>query len=75
MQEGFEARDPDDQCSQMSKESTDQNPPHDSDLDEDELLGTVTDLSVPGDIWMTPLPSSFPQGRMTCNHLKREELA
>ena len=29
----------------------------------------------PGDIQMTPSPSSFPQGRMTCNHLKREELA
>ena len=46
-QESFEAWDPDDQCSQMSEESTDQNPPHDSDLDEDELLGMVTDLSVP----------------------------
>ena len=31
----------------MSEESMNQNPPHDSDLDEDELLGTVTDLSVP----------------------------
>ena len=29
----------------------------------------------PGDIQMTPLPSSFPQRRMTCNHLKREEFA
>ena len=44
----FEAGDPDDHCSQMSEESTDQNLPHDSDLDEDELLGTVTDFSVPG---------------------------
>ena len=48
MWEGFEAGDPDDQCSQTSEESTDQNPPHDLDLNEDKLLGTVTDLSVPG---------------------------
>ena len=26
----------------------DQNPPHDSDLDEDELLGPATDVSIPG---------------------------
>ena len=45
--ESFEAGDPDDQCSQTSEESMDQNPPHDSDLDEDELLGVVTNLSVP----------------------------
>ena len=40
MQEGSDAGDAvqDDQFSQMSKESTDQNLPHDSDLDEDELL-------------------------------------
>ena len=51
MQEGSEAGDTavrDDQFSQMSKESTDQNPPHNSYLDEDELLGTITDISVPG---------------------------
>ena len=47
-QESFEAGDPDDQCSQ-SEESTDQNLPHDFDLNEDELLGVVTDLSVPGE--------------------------
>ena len=34
--------------SHVSEESTDQNPPHDSDLDEDELLGPATDVSVPG---------------------------
>ena len=34
--------------SHASEESTDQNPPHDLDLDEDELLGLVTDVSVPG---------------------------
>ena len=33
--------------SQKSEESTDQNPPHNSDPDEDELLGPPTDLSVP----------------------------
>ena len=37
----------DDQFSQMSKESTDQNLPHDSDLNEDELLGTIINISVP----------------------------
>ena len=49
MQQGSEARDAvwDDQLSQISKESTDQNPPHNSDLDEDELLGMITDISVP----------------------------
>ena len=46
--ESIEARDPDDWCSQMSEESMDQNPPYDSDLDEDELLGVVTNLSVLG---------------------------
>ena len=44
----IEAGDPDDWCSQTSEESMDQNPPHDSDLNEDELLGVVTNLSVPG---------------------------
>ena len=48
MSEDFEARDPDDHCSHMSEDSTDQNPPHDSDPDKDELLGPVTDISVPG---------------------------
>ena len=35
----------DDHHSHVSEESTDQNPPHDSDLDEDELLGPATDVS------------------------------
>ena len=50
MQQGSEAGDivQDDQLSQTSKESTDQNPPHNSDLNEEELLGPVTDVSVPG---------------------------
>ena len=38
----------DDHHSHTSEESTDQNPPHNSDLDEDELLGPVADVSVPG---------------------------
>ena len=38
----------DDRQSHVSEESMDQNPPHDSDLDEDELLGLATDVSVPG---------------------------
>ena len=49
MQQGSEARDiaQDDQLSQTSKESTDQNPPHNSGLDGEELLGPVTNVSVP----------------------------
>ena len=47
MSEDFEARDPDDCCSHTSEESTDQNLPHDSDPDEDKLLGPITDVSVP----------------------------
>ena len=37
----------DDHHSHASEDSMDQNPPHDSDLNEDELLGLVTDVSVP----------------------------
>ena len=37
----------DDRQSHVSEESMDQNPPHDSDLDKDELLGPATDVSVP----------------------------
>ena len=47
MSEDLEAGDHEDHCSQMSEESTDQNLPHDSDPDEDELLGPPTDISVP----------------------------
>ena len=38
----------DDCQSHVSEESMDQNLPHDSDLDEDELLGPATNVSVPG---------------------------
>ena len=38
----------DDWYSQMSEDSTDMNPPWDLDIDEEELLGPVTDISVPG---------------------------
>ena len=48
MSEDLKARDQKDCCSQTSEESTDQNPPHDSDPDEDELLGLPTNISVPG---------------------------
>ena len=37
-----------DRQSHVSEESTDQNLPHDSDLDEDKLLGPATDVFVPG---------------------------
>ena len=47
MPEDLEAGDHEDCCSQMSEESTNQNLPHDSDPDEDKLLGPPTDVSVP----------------------------
>ena len=47
MSEDLEAGDPDDHCSHTSEESTNQNLPHDSDPDEDKLLGLVTDVSIP----------------------------
>ena len=47
MGEDFEARDPDDHSSHTLEESTDQNLPHDSDPNEDELLGLVTNISIP----------------------------
>ena len=46
--ESSEAKAEDDHHSHASEESTDQNPPHDSDLNEDELLGPATDVSIPG---------------------------
>ena len=46
--EGSKAEAEDDHHSHASEESTDQNPPHDSDLDEDELLGPPADISIPG---------------------------
>ena len=66
MLEDLEARDPNDHCSHTSEESTDQNPPHNSDPDEDKLLGPVTDVSILGDIPMTPLLSSSPWEKTTC---------
>ena len=45
--EGPEAKAEEDHHSHTSEESTDQNPPHDSDLDEDELLGLLADISIP----------------------------
>ena len=47
MLEDLEAGDPDDHCSHTSEESTDQNPPHNSDPNEDKLLGPVTNVSIP----------------------------
>ena len=45
--EGSEAKAEDDHHSHASEESMDQNLPHDSDLDEDELLGLPTNISIP----------------------------
>ena len=66
MSEDLEAGDHEDCCSQTSEESTDQNLPHNSDPDEDKLLGPPTNISVPGDTLMTLLLSSFPREKMTC---------
>ena len=44
----LEAEVEEDRHSQMSEESTDQNLPHDSDPNEDELLGLPADISIPG---------------------------
>ena len=46
--EGLEAEAEEDCHSHTSEESTDQNPPHDSDLNKDELLGPLADISIPG---------------------------
>ena len=46
--EGPEAVADEDRHSHTSEESTDQNLPHDSDLNEDELLGPPADISIPG---------------------------
>ena len=46
--EDLKAKVNEDCCSQASEESTDQNPPHNSNPDEDELLGPPADISVPG---------------------------
>ena len=44
-----------------------QNLPHDLDLDEDELLGMVTNVSVPGGHLDNSITLVIPQGRITCN--------
>ena len=46
--EGPGAEADEDHHSHMTEESTDQNPPHNSDLNEDELLGPPADVSIPG---------------------------
>ena len=46
--EDLKAEVEEDHHSQMSEESTDQNLPHDSDPYEDELLGPLADISIPG---------------------------
>ena len=47
MPENLKAEVEEDCHSQTLEESTDQNPPHDSDPDEDELLGLPADISFP----------------------------
>ena len=64
--EGPEAEADEDRHSHMSKESTDQNPPHDLDLDEDKLLGPLADISVPGGHSDDSIALVSPQVMMTC---------
>ena len=68
MQQGSEARDiaQDDQLSQMSEESTDQNLPHNLDLNKEELLGPVTNVSVPGEHSDDSIALIIPQRKITC---------
>ena len=46
--EGPETEAKEDHHSHMTEESMDQNPPHNSDLNEDKLLGPLADVSIPG---------------------------
>ena len=46
--ESSEAEAEDDCHSHASEKSTDHNPPHDSDLNDDELLGSAANISIPG---------------------------
>ena len=67
LQECFEAREPDDHCSHTSEEEHQPKTwPHDLDPDEDELLGPVTDISIPGGQSDDSI-THFPGGKMTCN--------
>ena len=68
MSEDLEARDHEDHYSQMSEESTNQNPPHNSDPNEDELLGLPTDVSVPGGHSDDYCSHRFPRGRQLMNN-------
>ena len=72
MWECLEARDPDDHCSHTSEECTNQNPPHDSDPNEDELLGPIT-FPFLGYIQTTPSHLSSPRGRQLVT-IKHESL-
>ena len=45
--EDLKAEVDEDHCSQASEESTNQNPPHDSNPDEDKLLGQPANISIP----------------------------
>ena len=64
MQRGSKARDGPlgDQLSQTSEESMDKNPPQNSDLNEEELLEPVTDISVPGGHLDNLITLSVPPG-------------
>ena len=48
MPENLKAEVEEDHHSQMLEESTDQNPPHNSNPDKDKLLEPLADISIPG---------------------------
>ena len=63
--EDLEAGVEEDCHSQMSEESTDQNPPHDSDPDKDKLLGLLAGISIPGGHSNDSIALMIPQVMMT----------
>ena len=60
----------DDQYSQTSEVSTDVNPPQDLDIDKEELLGPVTDISVPGGHLDDSIALVIPQKKTTYDGLE-----
>ena len=63
--EDLKAEVEEDRHSQMSEESTDQNPPHDLDPNEDELLRLPADISIPGGHSNDSIALMVPQVMMT----------
>ena len=54
-----------------SKDSADENPPWDSDIDEEELFGLATDVSAPGGHLDNSITLVIPQRKTTYKHTSR----